>query len=117
MNTGGDSTPFPSEELAPADAGGGGGGGDAAAEAFAQRGPAEQPLTRADLVEALKEALVPAPHGDHGGRPSLPSEHGALQNAQSSACSLSPSRAEQEAFVLLPRSNSRLGEEAAVDPR
>ena len=91
-NTGGSSgrTPVPPEELAPAHAGGGGGGGgDAAAAAVSQRGPADAPITLADVEEAAAKGIAAALQAagmgpaDPGGRPSLPSEKGALQqNAQ-----------------------------------
>ena len=88
-------TPVPPEELAPADAGGG-------ACIKAACGHTEAPLTRADLektaeaagakgAEAVLKSLGLGP-GDLDRKLSLPSEHGALQNAQLHSLILPSSR-------------------------
>jgi hypothetical protein len=88
-------TPVPPEELA---AVAGGGDGDAAAAAVSQPGHTEAPLTRADLetagakgAEAVLKSLGLGP-GDLDRKLSLPSEHGALQNAQLHSLILPSSR-------------------------
>ena len=100
VKTVGYSTPVPPEELTAAVAGGG--DGDAAAAAVSQPGHTEAPLTRADLektaeaagakgAEAVLKSLGLGP-GDLDRKLSLPSEHGALQNAQLHSLILPSSR-------------------------
>lgn len=99
MKTGGDATPIPSEVRGAA---AGAGDGNEAAAAVSQPGHTEAPITRVDLektaeaaaakgAEAVLKSLGLGP-GDLDRKLSLPSEHGALQNAQLHSLILPSSR-------------------------